>query len=267
MSEADLIAQLEQAPLTIVTGVVGASAPGGGKSRGDVQWTMTFKFVAWRQEHGPLKTKELIVRKKVSDKELDWFAKSIKPDSIIRIRARVLEENIWHRPEALLDVVIGKYADDSELNELLSELKNPVVYKDARFGELTLDRRFNWFRGTTNWVGEPVTIHVDCDDADSIQAALANAHELWSESEVWNKRIKDRIERDLLSLKNENWLDEDEQPLSKAEFEEKLTLDCITVRADGSFNVSYDDGNMFLSHAVVVNGSLREGVTSANLFG
>ena len=72
---------------------------------------------------------------------------------------------------------------------------------------------------------------------------------------------------EFLGLKNDAWLDEDETKFSKEEFKERLTLNSITVQADGQFEFWYDDGDLFLGHSIRVNGSLSEGPMHAGLEG
>jgi hypothetical protein len=61
----------------------------------------------------------------------------------------------------------------------------------------------------------------------------------------------------LLPLKNDNWLDEDEAELTADRFEDRMTLESITVRADGSFDFWHKDGDSpgphpgFARHVVV----------------
>lgn len=266
-SEATLIVQLEKAPLTEVTGIVDANGSGGGMLPGDDQWKMTFTFVAWRQEHHRLNTNELIVRRKVSDEELKSFMNSIKPDSIIRIRAKVLEDNIWGRPEALLDAVVGEYSRDIELNDFLTKRKKPVTYMDARFGEFTLDRTVDWFSGKTKWNESIIDLNLKNDVSGNVQAALQAAYELWQDSANWDQRIRDCIARDLLPLKSQNWTEDDGSIVSREQFEARMKLRSITVRADGSFDADYDDDDLFWGHDIVVYGSLNGGVTSAGIQG
>ena len=56
----------------------------------------------------------------------------------------------------------------------------------------------------------------------------------------------------LLELYNDEWSDEDE-PIDADEFIRRMTLDTIVLKADGSADIDYDDGGMFLGHVIVLS--------------
>lgn len=90
-SEQRLLKQLAAAPLVDVLGVLSAGGVSGAWSRGDTLWTLLFGFASWRIRGGPLRTEELIVRRKVRQKEIDKYRKLVKPNVVTRVRARVVE--------------------------------------------------------------------------------------------------------------------------------------------------------------------------------
>ena len=57
----------------------------------------------------------------------------------------------------------------------------------------------------------------------------------------------------MLSLKNETWLEEDEEPLTKERFAEIITLKSIAAYSDGSLTLYFDDNDIFWGHSIVVN--------------
>jgi hypothetical protein len=62
-----------------------------------------------------------------------------------------------------------------------------------------------------------------------VHEALKAARELWQNQRGWNRRIRDYAVQELLPLKNENWLAEDEAELTPDEFKDRMTLESITV--------------------------------------
>src|SRR5215210_5052002 len=82
---------LASAPAVDLIGLVGAVSPSGARSRGETQWTMILGLEAWRVGSGELQTREMTARCAVSEDELHAWQKAIKPYSVLRARARVVD--------------------------------------------------------------------------------------------------------------------------------------------------------------------------------
>ena len=54
----------------------------------------------------------------------------------------------------------------------------PVNYEDPFFGTFTLDRRIDWFTGSTIWKGCAVALHLSARAPAKVQSALTTAHSL-----------------------------------------------------------------------------------------
>ncbi len=64
--------------------------------------------------------------------------------------------------------------------------------------------------------------------------------------------VLDHITRELLDLKNESWVNDATERVTAATFRDALTLNSIAVKADGSLEMVFEDGDLFWGHAVVV---------------
>jgi hypothetical protein len=265
--ERQLFDQLAACPLIEITGVVSASGVGAGKSHGQELWSLLMSFDAWRIGPGPLRTESLTIRRKVSDEELRTFQEIIDADTVIKIRARLAEVNVFGCPQALLEEFIQIDSSDSELHDYLAELQKPVTHEDDFFGTFTLDRRVHWYSVRVHWSGKTVDLHLSVEEHDDIDSALKVAHALWGDESSWNERVRDYAVQELLPLKNENWLDEDETELTPEQFKSKMTLESIAVYPDGSFEFWHDDGDLFWGHSIQVCGNLSEGLTGADIPG
>jgi hypothetical protein len=262
-----LLKQLAAAPLVDVLGVLAASGVGGSWSQGDTWWTLGFGFASWRIAGGPLRTQELFVRRKVRENVIDKYRKLVKPNVVTRIRARVLEDSVFDRPEALLVKVVGRDKSDAELNAEVNRLQQPVRIKDKTFGTFTLDRRVDWYEGKAAWNGHKVRLTLSAHEPADIERALQVARTLWRAQRSWSVKVLAYAVNQLLPLKNDNWLSEDEQPLSPKQFKARMTLDSITVSPEGSFEFWHDDGDLFWGHAIHISGSLGDGLTNADIPG
>lgn len=263
--EKRLFEQLASAPVSEVLGVVGPKGASGWKSRGEDLWTQSFTFEAWQIEEARLQTKPLTVQKKATDEELAQFRELIEPYTVVRIKARILTDSAYPNPQALLVAFVGIDRSNAELNQHAEQLQTPVRLEDPIFGTLTLDRRLDWFTADVVWDGKPVSLNLL--QSSKVEDALKTARALWESQSVWNQRIRDYAVQELLPLKNDSWLDEDEAELTSGEFKDRMTLEAITVNPDGSFDFWHNDGDLFCGHSIMVSGSLTEGPTNADIPG
>ncbi len=90
---------------------------------------------------------------------------------------------------------------------------------------------------------------------------------LWANQAEWNREVTDFPVKELLELKNDTWRQDDETPLTKEDFIERMVLESITLNPHGSFDFWYSDGDMFWGHSIEVAGNFREGIKYANIAG
>lgn len=268
MSSCDeLIEQLKSQPLVELTGLVGAGGAGGVKSHGERLWSFTFALVAWRTNGGTINESELIVRRLATDAELEELQDQIDANTVVRLDARIALENVYGRPEALLESIHGKYHDDAELNAHLRELLKPVVRTDRTFGEFLLDRSVTTFSTTTEWLGKSIELNLSLDQENEFDDALKAAHDLWSDADKWNGRVLDCLARDVLCLKSENWQEGDGSMVTREQFESRISLKGITVRPDGDFEFWYNDDDLFWGHDIAAMGIVSSGELSGGIHG
>jgi len=85
---------------------------------------------------------------------------------------------------------------------------------------------------------------------------------------IKNKKLVDEvIIRDLLPLKNDNWLDEGETVLNAEELLNALSLTSIGFDEETNIDLHYDDGDLFGGHTVVVLISAKRKVKEASIEG
>ena len=267
LRQEQLLKQLTASPVVDVLGVVGPTGVSGGRSRGEELWTLRLTLEAWRIQSAGLQSRPLAVRRKVTNEELSTFRQSIRPYTVIRIRARVVSDSPFGGPEALLEVFSDVDRSDADLNNYAIQLQKPVSHHDSVLGTFTLDRRVNWFTGTTLWNGNPVSLNLSAREPAEIQAALRTAHSLWEAQSVWDQQVRDYATKALLPLKNKSWLAEDEVTVTADQFKQRMILEAVTVYSDGSFEFWHSDGDLFWGHSIQISGSLSKGLTDADIFG
>ena len=79
--------------------------------------------------------------------------------------------------------------------------------------------------------------------------------------------IKSGIAEKLLSLKNENWLEENETKLSESEFIKRIKLNAVSFFGNGNSELIFDDGDLFWEHQIVANLNTKNKLTDINIRG
>jgi hypothetical protein len=158
-------------------------------------------------------------------------------------------------------------ADTEGLTDIADKLAQPVVITTARFGDLTLDRSIGWFEGEAKWNGESIRIDFPTDETQDISTSLKVAETLWDDQRAWKQKVNEFAVQELLPVKNDYWLDDNESPLTPSQFTSRMTLQSISIYPDGDFEFWHGDGEVFWGHSIQISGSLDEGLTQADIPG
>ena len=87
----------------------------------------------------------------------------------------------------------------------------------------------------------------------------------------WDKRVREYAADELLELANDWSQDMDEDggavEVTREQFVERMELESIEIRADGSFEFWFADGDMFYGHSIHVSGDMEHGPDDAAMEG
>jgi hypothetical protein len=139
---------------------------------------------------------------------------------------------------------------DPALDRALTAWRAAQELEDARFGRFTHDLRTGMLEAETPWLGDPVCLTLDSEAGSD--APLRTAKALFDDAAHWDARVREAIVADLLPLKNENWLDAGEAPLTAEAFLAPIRLSSIVVGAERFVQFYFYDGNLFWGHSIVV---------------
>ena len=160
-----------------------------------------------------------------------------------------------------------------ELEAVLEEYKKPVVIEDKVLGTLTLNREFDMFETDFSWNGAEIhlMLEVNPESKSSWSRARTAAKRLIAEQEAWDKAMREFAAKELTELAND-WLadddeNEDAEPITEEIFAKRITLSELTITSNGSFTAYYNDDDMFWGHVIEVSGSLKKGITDADISG
>jgi len=245
----------------VIDGVVSPSSQGGWSGENDGYKVHCFSFAAWRRPGDDIVKRDLTILRPVPPGGDYWS--DFPKHSIQRISVLLSTDGT----RAVFERALPVGSPDEELQKIASELQKPVVFPAKQFGDLVLDRSIDWFEGETQWNGQTIRITFLAVDDTVSDEDLKIAEALWSDQAGWKKRIAEYIVKELLELKNDAWLDEDESELTAEQFLAAIELTSITISYDGEFEFWYDDGDLFWGHSISVSGNLKEGLTDAGIQG
>lgn len=247
----------------LITGIVHPSGAGGSQVPPAPDWTLRFTLEEWRGEDGVIRTTPLSIHQTTGHDEMRALMDRINDTRIITARVRFDGDG----SAELLGLLKGFIPAHDPLAVRSIELSQAVTRETEQFGTLRLNRALNWWEGKGAWGDDEVGINLVAGDEAGLGEALATAGALWDDQAGWSERIRAYAVEELLPLKNDSWLEDDEEPLTPAEFRARMRLDSITVDPDGSFTFWHDDGDLFWGHSIQIDGTLQDGPTGADIPG
>lgn len=169
---------------------------------------------------------------------------TFKPLSVYHAHVRKSRED---SSRFLLVKLLGK-ANDSRFDHIREEYLKPVTI-GSPLGTFTLDRHYDWFEGTIDYLGEPcdVLLNVEQGETDAT-AQLKRLEELCSDLQNVDRLVRDYAAEEML----ENAADWCEEDLTTDEFKQRMTISSMAIDPDGSAEFAFDDGDMFAGHTIMV---------------
>ena len=259
----ELAAQFAPEELTILA-VTGANGFGGGRAGKEKLWRASIGLTAWMEEDSPdIHRGEFVLSTIADDQLLEHLQRRVPRDFIIKFKGRVSEDG-----KRLLLLDLPEPGFDPDLKAILEEQKKPVTFWVEGLGTFALNRQGNWFETELDWLGAEISLVFDQDEnrADCVM----NAKALLADAAGWDRRVREYAADELLSTAND-WAgqmeDEEPQEITREQFVERMELESIEVRADGSFQFWFGDGDLFYGHSIWVSGDMEHGPDDASMEG
>jgi len=224
--------------------------------------SMSFTLFAYIKNNSEIIEDNIYVTKKI--RSIDTKVKGIEPLSIVQISGK--EYTQYNQNRIRLNKLLKSNIKNERLGKILAKRKEPVIYESSTLGKFELDRRLDWFEGETDWNGRLIDVCLigEHDELDSIEK---KAVLIVQNHQDWDTYIKEKICEELLSLKNETWLDEDEKPLTADEFISRIYLESINLNDTDEFQMSFNDGDIFWGHAITVETDLKKNIEDIGIEG
>jgi hypothetical protein len=224
--------------------------------------SMSFTFCAYIKNDSELIENDIYVTKEI--RSIESNVKGIEPLTIVQISG---EEYTHHDHKRIkLNRLIKSNVNNKNLEKILVKRKEPVIYESAILGKFELDRRLDWFEGKIDWNGKMIDIFLSGEHG-SLDITEKNAIMIVQDHHNWEKYIKEKVCEELLSLKNESWLEEDEKPMTADDFMSKIFIESITVHDSDEFEMCFNDGDLFWGHAITVETDLNKNILDIGIAG
>lgn len=225
--------------------------------------SLGFSFCAYAKNGSEVLQEEIRVKQDIPHMDVD--VPGLEAMTIVEIKG---EEILFHsQKRILLDSIISTAVSHPNLEVIREERQQAVIYESKTFGTFKLDRAYRWFQCIYKWKGTDIDLYFNTDQLAEMESLEKIAVELFSREKSWDQSIKQKITKDLLSIRNENWIEEDENPLSPEEFQAKIRIDAIEIHAEGEFQFWYDDADTFWGHAISIGGNIDGTLEEAGIQG
>lgn len=126
-----------------------------------------------------------------------------------------------------------------------------LVLELPSVGRLTYNSRYEWYESSFMVDDQSVTLTLDY-----VAPPQSGPQQVWAEQQLqarfWEPMLVAMTDQ-LLALKNDAWLDEEEEELSKEEFQQRVTLSGLAFYADGSAAIYCDDDDLFFGHTIEIS--------------
>ncbi|MBW4438951.1 MAG: DUF2262 domain-containing protein [Pleurocapsa minor GSE-CHR-MK-17-07R] len=247
----------------IVVGLVSPFSCGAVRRTSDI-WTLKFKFYAWRGPDGVLRRDSLLVHGDMIEEALQQHMNQIRSYNIIAVSVVLQEDG----SAVFLELIGDRSNADDELQQVAADMLKPRTYEHPQLGVFTFNRDSYCWENSLDWAGSAVTFSLNGDetpvpDTELLQTAMT----LFDQQAVWSQRVSEYAVQELLQLKNNVWLDEDEAPLTPQDFVARMKLVTISIDGGDSLGFWHDDGDLFWGHTILISGSLHDGPTDAEIAG
>jgi len=162
-----------------------------------------------------------------------------------------------HKSVILEDVKI-----DTEFNKEFAHL---LVGKPAKAGD-AIELK-SYYLNIVLW-GQSAEVMFDSGIAhDSLQDFILKINQQLNWLVKSKNLVEEVIIRDLLQLKNDNWLEENQSQLNKDEFLRSIQLTSINFSQHAEFNMLFDAGDLFEKHSINVKVGSKKEVEKATIVG
>lgn len=196
--------------------------------------------------------------------DTELYKKLFKGGVVYHIRAAMQKKNVVLYPIELLGIADSEPFLEQLYAAYVEERDRPVYLQTKLFGDLLLNKRYNSFDGTFEYMGHKIEFSID--NSDDATKTVSKLEAFVQDFKAHDEKMRRFAAEKLTSLANE-WADEEgEAHITEEEFYSLLVPEGIDMRSTGRYIVYYTDGGAFGGHSVEVSGNSK-GPTKAQITG
>ena len=196
--------------------------------------------------------------------DTELYKNLFKGGVVYRIRAAMQKQNVVLYPIEILGVEDSEPFLEQLYSAYVEERDRPIYLQTKMFGDLLLNKRYNSFDGTFEYMGHKIEFSID--NSDDATKTVSKLEAFVQDFKAHDEKMRRFAAEKLTSLANE-WADEEgEAHITEEEFYSLLVPEGIDMRSTGRYIVYYTDGGAFGGHSVEVNGNSK-GPTKAQITG
>lgn len=166
-------------------------------------------------------------------------------------------------PKIFLLVRVVEELHEERFETFRQEYMKPVVIHSP-LGDFTLDRDCDWFEGRVDYLGKPCSVLLMVEEGSTdASIGLARLEALCADLPSVDRAARNYAADELLETACD-WCEED---LTREQFMERMEYPSIRVGDDGSVDIMFDDGGMFMGHVIVVSMATDGSFESADIEG
>jgi hypothetical protein len=138
---------------------------------------------------------------------------------------------------------------------------------DEYFGEIRFDDTDGCYSCEIEPWGDKISVSfiVDLEDAD-IARVVHHGKTICRDLFGWVDKAKEFATGQLLELKNQSWLEEEEE-ITELEFKGRMLLNSIVLYDDGNFDFRFDDDDMFCGRSIQLSGNIENDFENVAIMG
>jgi hypothetical protein len=228
-------------------------------------WELRLTLQPWRTNGGSIQTGKLTAIAHNLDREsARALAQAYPPGGVVRLAASALPAPGQDRPEVAIATLEG-LIEAPDLAGFIVRAPVFAPYDHPVLGRFLKEKDYLPHIGAAKWNGATIEVWLDGDEADC-DACAATAEAMLAKAALWQAEMTARAYTERHANWDKVWR-EDAPPLTEAEWQARLTLETLSVTANGRFTATFSDGDLFWGHAIEVSGSLAEGASDAAMFG
>lgn len=134
-------------------------------------------------------------------------------------------------------------------------------------GMLHYEKEYDWYEGRIKVQQSEIPIRLSTDEEGEVASACRRATNFVIELENRAQSAKEYAVERLLELKNETWIDENEEPSTSEQFKHRMVIESISIDSDGEVSFYHNDGDLFWGHCILVTMDNKNNFIHAEIAG